>query len=57
MWILCSVALASLVLAGGSGCAYPWDGKRDVKTKINILGNTIEWESRVTVVKPVEAPK
>jgi len=50
-------ALAILALVALTGCGF--GGKRNVKCNINILGNTVEWESLVDgaykdPVKPTE---
>lgn len=29
-----------------SGCTFPFSGERDVSAKLNVLGNTFEWQSK-----------
>ena len=41
-----SLCLVCLLLCT-AGCTLPFSGERDVSCKVNILGNTVEWKSKM----------
>lgn len=36
-----------IILLATAGCTMPFSGERDVACKLNILGNTFEWQSKM----------
>ena len=48
LWAVCLGLAMLLGLLHCAGCALPFTGERNIKCHMNILGNTLEWESTVS---------